>query len=495
MTAKTNKIDRVAVVGGGITGLAAAHRLLELTPGGGKPIQIRLLERGPRLGGVIRTLTRDGFLMESGPDSFITDKPAALKLAARLDLENHLIRTRKTRGRSFVVRKGRLHPTPDGFYLLAPSRILPFLTTRILSPLGKLRAGLDLFLPARPPQGDESIGGFVARRLGQEALDRLAQPMIGAIYGADPMRLSLLGTFPRFRQMEREHGSIIRALWAAGRKRQAADGNLSNASGPRYGLFASFDGGQQILVEALRKRIPADAVRTGIEVKRIRPEPEGGWRVISADSEEVFQAVILSLPAGQAARIVGTFDQQLRNHLTEIPYGYSATVSLGFRQEDVTHPLDGFGFVVPSKESLSLLGCTFTHQKYAGRAPDGHVLLRVFHGQASESLTDPELLDRTLQELRPLVGLRGSPVVSHMARFPASLPHYPVGHPDLVGRIAERVRKHPGLALAGNAYGGIGIPDCIHSGESAAEAILAHLHPDRRTSIHSSIEEPGSVLS
>lgn len=452
--------------------MAAAHRLHEIARDQGRSLSVALLEAGDRLGGVISTRRRDGFLLEAGPDSFITDRPGIVRLAERIGLQDRMISTRSEYARSFVVRKGRLHPTPEGFYLVAPSRFLPFLTTPILSPLGKLRAGLDLVIPARKSDEDESIGGFVLRRLGREAMERLAQPMIGAIYGGDPMQLSLMSTFPRFRDMERNYGSVIRAMWAGVRNRATAAQFGAGASGPRYSLFMSFDAGLQVLVDRLRERLPNGVARTGCRVEAIAAAPEGSWDLRLDGETERFDAVIVALPGPESAGLLRTLDPDLAAELTRIPYGASATVSLAFPETAVRHPMNGIGFVIPKLEGLAILGCTFCHRKYPGRAPEGQVLLRAFHSNHFPDLSDAELVEKTRAELAPMLGIDGQPILTEVSRWPGGLPHYPVGHKSIVTAIRERARAHPGLELAGNAYGGVGIPDCVTSGEAAAGAIM-----------------------
>jgi len=476
---------RIAVVGAGVTGLAAAHHLLELAGSRRLPIEVALIEARDRLGGVVSSLRRDGFLIEEGPDSIITDKPWARELAERIGLRERLIGTREEYRRSFVVRRGRLEPTPDGFYLLAPTRFLPLVTSRIFSPFGKLRMAMDLLIPRGSQTADESVAEFVTRRLGREALDRMAQPMIGGIYGADPEMLSLRATFPRFLQMEREHGSVIRAMLAAGRARAAQERAASSrASGPRYGLFVSFDEGLQVLTDALASRLPSGTARTGVRVTGLAPagDPLGARWDLTMEARgardpvrEPFDAVILALHGPRSAALVRTFDSDLAVRIDSIAYATAATVSLGFRESDVAHPMNGFGFVVPTIEGRSIVGCTFGQRKYPGRAPAGHALIRAFWGNASDGLSEEELLERTLSDLRDLLGLRSGPILSHVARWPGSMPHYAVGHLDLVDGIEARTATHPGLALAGNAYRGVGIPDCIHSGETAAEGIIGQI--------------------
>jgi len=465
----------VAVVGGGISGLAAAHRLHELAAQRSLPLRPVVLEASQRAGGVISTLTRDGFLIEEGPDSIVTDKPWGRQLAERVGLGPHLIGTQEGRRRSFVLRRGRLLPTPDGFYLLAPTRFAPLITTRLFSPMGKARMAMDLVIPRRTHGGDESVASFVRRRLGREALERIAQPMIAGIYGADPEMLSLRATFPRFLQMEAEQGSVIRAMMAA-RRRPASGARESDASGARYGLFASIDQGLESLVHAVAGRLAAGTIRTGARVIALRRAPDG-WDVITDAGPERHDAVVLALPAHAAAALLEPLDAELSSRLASIGYGTAATVSLAFQESHVDHSLDGFGFVVPAIEGLSITGCTFASRKYVGRAPDGWALLRAFWGPPSEGLTESFILERTLDELRGPLGLRGDPRLAHVSRWPRSMPHYAVGHLDLVAGIERHAAALPRLALAGNAYRGIGIPDCVRSGETAAESLVASLFP------------------
>jgi oxygen-dependent protoporphyrinogen oxidase len=459
-------MKRIAVIGGGITGLAAAHRLREVA---GDGAELLLLEGRDRVGGSIGTTLQDGLVLETGPDSILTEKPWAVDLAERLGLSDRLVGTQDGNRRSFVVRGRKLHPTPDGFYLLAPAQMWPLVTTRIFSPFGKLRMGMDLILPRRKSEEDESVGSFVVRRLGREALDRMAQPMIGGIYGADPMELSLQATFPKFLEMERKYGSVIRALWAGIRQRKSA-----KASGARYGLFVTFDDGLQVLVDALVDRLPPDSVRTGWEVERV--EPAGSrWKLVTSKGEELVDGVISALPAYRSSDLVRGFDRDLAARLKLIPYGASATVSLAYPESDVPHAMDGFGFVVPDVEGLSILGCTFCHRKYPKRAPEGMALLRSFHGSRTAMQSPEELLASTRKDLELLLGVRAEPQVVHTARWPGSMPHYPVGHAKLVAGIEEQLATHANLALAGNAYHGLGLPDCIHNGEGAADALLNSL--------------------
>jgi len=472
---------RVAVIGGGVTGLAAAHRLVELSRERGLAVEVRLLEAGSRLGGVIRTVRRDGLVLEHGPDSMITDKPWGLALARRLGLDEQIIGTQEQHRRSFVVRKGKLIPVPEGFQLLAPSRFGPLVTTPIFSPWGKLRMAMDLVIPSRPPEGDESLGSFVTRRLGREALDRIAQPMIAGIYGADPMQLSLRATLPRFLDMEREHGSVIRGMWArknastpAAKNGAAAKPAGSGVSGARYGLFVSFRGGMQTFTDAIASRIPTESIRLDTRIEALRRSGDH-WRLTDAGGAiEEADAVILALPAYRSADLLKPHDAQLARLLSDIHYASAATVTLGYNVGDIPHPLDGFGFVVPATERLTLLGCTFSHVKWADRAPHGIALLRAFLGDAAMHDRDDEALRVIVQDdLRKLVGVTALPLFSETWRGSRCMPHYHVGHLERVAEMETRVAAAPNLALAGNAFYGVGIPDSVYSGEQAAERILS----------------------
>jgi len=462
---------RIAVVGAGVTGLAAAHRLGELAAARGRPVEVALFEAAPRPGGLIGTAERHGCLIEAGPDSMITDKPWGLALARRLGLEGELIGTNAEHRRSFVVRGGRLLPVPEGFQLLAPGRFGPLVRTPIFSWPGKLRMALDLVLPRRRDSGDESLGAFVRRRLGREALERMAQPMIAGIYGADPMTLSLQATLPRFHEMEREHGSVIRALWARARA-AGGGGDRSGVSGARYGLFVSFRRGMQTLTDALAARLPPGALRLGAPVTGLTREG-ATWRVETPAGSWPAATVIVALPAPAGAALLEGLDSPLASLLGAVPHASSATMTVAYRAADVPHPLDGFGFVVPAVEGLTLLGCTFTHRKWAGRAPEGVALLRAFlGGSLVETSPEEELVRRVRDDYRRLLGVTAAPLFVETWRGRRVMPQYAVGHLLRVAEMEARATAL-GLHLAGNGYRGVGIPDSVRSGEAAAEAAFA----------------------
>jgi oxygen-dependent protoporphyrinogen oxidase len=462
---------RITVVGGGIAGLAAAHRVVELGRESGRPVEVTLLEAGSRLGGTIRTERAEGFLLEAGPDSFISEKPWALALAERIGLGPRLCRTDDRFRRTYVVRGGRLRPLPEGFLLLAPTRAWPVLASRVFSWRGKLRLALDLALPRRRAAGDESLGSFVRRRLGREALERVAQPLVGGIYTADPDRLSVAATMPRFLALEREHRSLILGL------RRTARRQAVGASGARWSLFVTLAGGMEELVAALAARLPAGSVRLGAPVAGLAAAP-GGWRVEPLTGPALHaDGVILAGPAPLMAPVVKPVDPALAGLLEGIAYASSATIALAYPRPAIRHPLDGFGFVVPRVERRALLACTFSSVKYPGRAPDGVALLRVFLGGAMQAgllaADDAELRALAHRDVAALLGIAGDPLLARVWRHPAAMPQYDVGHLDRIAAIEAHLDALPGLALAGGAYQGVGIADCVRSGEAAAERLVA----------------------
>lgn len=488
---------KVVVVGGGIAGLSAAYRLTE---SGHPGPEVTLLEGSDRFGGTIRTVERDGCLVELGPDSFLTSKPWLSDLAGRLGVADRIIPTARTHRRSHVVHRGKLHPLPDGFLMMAPTRLWPMATTSLFSWKGKARCALDLVLPRGSATGDESLGAFVRRRFGGEVLERVVQPLIGGIYAGDPDTLSLKATIPRFFEMEQRHRSIIKAMVAqrrvaarqqrgasagsggsagneAAKQRRASAGSGGSAgSGARYGELASFDRGMETIVQALLRKLPSDALHNRAEVTRMTRDGSG-WRLSCGDGRRFYaDGVILAMPSRHAAELLHDTDTGLYDELAAIPHASSAVMNLAYRRADVPHPLDCFGFVVPAVENRKIIACTFSSVKFPNRAPEGLVLLRVFLGgmlQQELLQSDDEFLLRIVRgELRDLMGIESEPLHTELARYPDAMPQYLVGHGRRVERIESLLGRHPGLALAGNAYGGVGLPDCVRSGEQAAERML-----------------------
>ncbi len=474
---------RIVVIGGGISGLAAAHKIGELSEQldlNRRP-EVVLLESSDRVGGVIRSRKEHGCLIECGPDSFITQKPWAVNLCQRIGLTDRIVQTNEDCRRTFVALGGKLHPVPEGFIMLAPTQWWPFVTSSLFSPVGKLRMAMDLILPKRTSRADESLSDFVLRRLGREALERIAQPMVGGIYTADPDLLSLQATMPRFLELEDHYGSIIKGMLAEQLKRSATPQKRPAESGARYSIFVSLDDGLQVLVDKLVSKLPATAVRCGVSATKVVPATDQGrWEVIlSGGGSLAADGLVLAMPSYAAAALLSELDDQLSSDLGSIPYASSSVLNLIYDRSDIRHKLDGFGFVVPATEPQSMIACTFSSVKYPGRAPDGKVLIRVFLGGALKpeinDLPEVELLKITRADLAQLLAVSAEPQYSCLSSWPRSMPQYHVGHLSLVERIESRLAAMPVLALAGNAFRGVGIPDSIHSGELAAEGIMKQL--------------------
>jgi protoporphyrinogen/coproporphyrinogen III oxidase len=466
---------RIVVIGGGIAGLAAAHRVTELANEHSLSVDLKLLEASPRLGGSIASEKIGDFLVDAGPDSFITEKPWALRLCERLGLTSRLLSTQAGYQKIYVVHRGKLVALPEGFFLLAPTRIGPFVQTPLFSWRGKLRMASELFMPRGDVNADESLGSFVRRRFGREALDRVAQPLIGGIYASDPDKLSLGATMPRFIEMERQRRSIIWAMWSEQRRRAR---NREAGSGARWSLFVTLSGGMQELVDAIAKRLPEGALRLNTPVAQLICDGTTKiWRITARESETLFaDAVILATPAFPTSTIISTIAKEAAAEIRQISYASTATVSLAYRRDDFTRPPDSFGFVVPAVEHRKIMACTFSSLKYPGRAPANHILLRGFVGGSLQ----PELFnddDATMEkhvrdELANLLGVSAKPIFTRIWRHPNSMPQYHIGHEGRVKRIEASLSRFPTLALAGSAYHGVGISDCVRTGETAAEKLL-----------------------
>jgi len=450
----------IAVIGAGISGLAAAHRVKELAPDAG----LTIFEAANRPGGVLETTHRDGYLIEHSADSFITKYPWATGLCQRIGFADELVPTDETRRRALVVHHGQLHRVPSGFVLMTPNKRWPILTTPILSLRGKLRVLAEPFAPRRPSSetGDESVGAFARRRLGDEAYERLVQPLLGGIHTADADHLSLAATFPEYIAQEQFHGRI--------QQNTAKKGE----SGARYGMFVAPRDGIGSLVAALIARLPPGALRLATPVTNLKRDASQ-WQLTSSAGTENFDATIVALPARAAAKLLAKFDADLAADLAAIQYAGCAIVCLVYRRDQFGHPPDGFGFVVPRIERRQIIAGSYASEKFPGRAPQNEILIRVFIGGAiapelAELPTD-ELQRIAHEELASLMRITGTPLWSEVARWPASMPQYAVGHLERIQKIERLAANHPGLALAGNAYRGVGIPQCIHSGELAAEAV------------------------
>lgn len=472
--------DHVVIVGGGISGLAAAEYLTRQEP----RLRVTLLEANPRLGGHIRTERRDGFVMEAGPDVLLAAKPAAIELASRVGLASRLVGTTPGARGSYILTRRGLARMPEGMTGLVPSRARPFITTSLLSPATKLRVGLEYFIPPRRDESDESVESFVVRRLGRGLYERFAEPLLSGISAGDGARLSMATMFPQLRALEREHGGLIRGMIAA--RRKSAD--RPRPAAPMSSPFVSFPGGLRELVDgvvrAIGERDPVGErvrlrVRSPVHAIR-RMDAETGFAIELATGATMYaDALIVATPAFVASRILEPLDAGLALRLGEIEYESTATVSLAFGSTAVPRPLDATGYVVPRGLGRTVLACTWASAKFEERAPRGYALFRVFLGGAKRPLpadaSDNDLRDVALRELREVMGIDAAPVLCRVDRFDRAMPQYHVGHLDRVSAIQSRAAAVPGLYLAGAAYGGVGIPDCVSSGERAATAAWRYI--------------------
>lgn len=463
-------MSRVVIIGGGIAGLAAAHRLTQTAPS----LAVTLVESDSRLGGKIVTERVNGFVIEGGPDTFLSYKPRGLGLCRELGLEDRLHGTNQKTRRTYVMRGGQLYDLPEGFTGLVPSRFGPMANTPLLSPLGKLRMGLDYVIPPRPANGDESIAAFVERRLGREVYDHLIEPLLSGIYAGDGEQLSLAATFPQLRQTELAYGSLIKGILAAKRKAPAPRPN-----GQSWAAFLTPTTGLAEIVEALEKRLDGVDVRLGSRVAHVEAA-SAGYTVLLENGESVTaDAVIFATPAFITADLISNLDPQLSNVLRTILYISTTTVSMAFPLSDIPRPLDGYGYIIPRAENRPILACTWTSTKFPHRAPEGFGLIRVFIGRAGQQEAlerdDDELLQFGRDELRCTLGITAPPLLHRIFRWPSAMPQYTLGHLDRLVVIETRLATLPGMFIAGNAYRGVGIPDCIASGEAAADNVIIFL--------------------
>lgn len=467
-------MNRIIVVGGGIAGLSAAYYAQKNIP----DAHITLIESASQWGGKIttdRVSIDDGqFIIEGGPDTFLASKPWGVALCKELGLDERLHGTNQNKKNTYVLNKGRLLPLPEGLAMMIPSDISSILRSRLISWFGKTRMGLDFLLPPHRLSGDESLGSFVSRRLGREAYENLIEPLMSGIYAGDGDQLSLASTFPYLRDLEIKHGSLARG---AIEMRKKMNTNGQKVQGSRSAFLTPTTGLAEI-VEALVERLKSKVdLRLNTRVTSVtRTLERGTWNVI-LDAETLdADGVILATPAYISGQLLASFDPELGSTLQSIPYASTATVSLAYRLSDVPRELDGYGYVIPRREGRKALACTWTSTKFPHRAPEGYALIRVFVGRAGQDIPwdENELLEVAKEELKLTLDITTEPLVSRVFMWDKAMPQYNLGHPEILKQIDISLEKHPGLTLAGNGYHGIGIPDCIHSGELAVEKILKH---------------------
>jgi len=472
----------VIIVGGGIAGLAAAYELHR------RAVPFLLLERAGRPGGVILSEEIDGFTIDAGPDALLIQKPDGIKLCQELGLGDRLVSTKPPR-LAYIQRNGQLHPLPAASVLGIPTRVGPFVRTRLFSWAGKMRMGAELFVPARRDGGDESIGAFMTRRFGREATEYLAEPLLAGIHAGDVDRLSLRALFPRFADAEQKHGSLLRAFRserASAKGRLQASGTPARLAGAsaEAGAFKSLPGGLSELVRALCAVLPRDRVQLDTAVSGIASVGgERPYRVDTTRGSCDARAVVLAAPAFVTASLVRNLDADLARLCGDVPYASIATVALAFRRDAVAHPLNGSGYVVPRTEGNGILAASWLSSKWPGRAPADTVLLRTFIGGAR----DPDALERSdaglvatsLEALRPVLGVRGDPLFARVYRFDRANAQHEVGHLDRVAKIDAAIGTHPGLFVTGSGFRGVGIPDCVADGRATASRAAEWLRTRR----------------
>jgi len=473
----SNEPQRIVIAGGGITGLSAAFYAKRLFESKGQPVEITLVEKSDHLGGKIRTLHRDGFIIEQGPDSFLARKMPIIHLIRELGLEDQLTATNPNAKTNYILHKGKLHEMPLGLVLGIPTAVTPFMRTGLISPLGKLRAAMDLVLPRRSDDEDEALGTFIKRRLGQEVLDHITEPLLAGIYAGDTQSLSLKATFPQFRQIERKHRSLILGMLAAKKHAPKADGLPELA---RKSLFLTFRRGLVTLVDSLTQSLQGVRIITGQGIEHLSSEEGPGYKLILTDGKELqADGLVLALPAYETAKLLTDVPEAA--WLDQITYASVANIALAYKQEDIEgFRMNGSGFVVPRKEGRLITACTWSSSKWLHTAPPGRSLLRTYVGRSDSQewlrLSDKQLISGVRVDLAATMGITAEPEFVEITRCYRSMPQYPVGHREMLAKLHEQLKERkPGLWLCGAGYEGVGIPDCIQQGKSAAENLLSYI--------------------
>ena len=466
-------MKRVVVIGGGISGLSAAYFLKEEAAKKDIDLDYTLIEKSDRLGGNIITEKIDHFIVEGGPDNFLSQKPWALELSKKLGLGHRIMNTNKD-SQTFVLSKGKLHPLPEGFVLMIPTKIMPFLFNSLISIRGKIRMVLDLVKPKTDPRKDVSLGDFVSRRLGKEAVDKIAEPLVAGVHAGKPETMSLKSSFPKFLEMEQKYGSLIRAMLAAKKMAKKAP----QPEGDKPTMFVTLKGGLVELVDAIVNNLDKESIRLETTVKNIEKAKDGTYVVnIEGSKPIIADSVILTTPAYISAKLLKDMDPFLSGNLKQIPYVSTATISLAYKRSDLKEPLKGFGLVIPRTENRKIMAATWTSNKYAHRAPEDTVLIRCFvGGNYNQELVDLEYEDMirlVRKELKEIVGIEAEPILTRVFRWKRAMPQYIIGHSQRMEQLDERLKDHPGLYLTGSAYKGIGIPDSVHYGEITASKALS----------------------
>ena len=467
---------KVAVLGAGISGLSAAYRFHQLQP----DVTLHVWDKRDRTGGVLTTLHTQGYQIEQSADNFITTVPWGIDLCRELGLGDELVQTNPAYRRTYVVRKKNLYLLPDGFLMMAPSKMWPLAVTPILSPFGKLRAALEYVLPKSKSDADETLASFVQRRLGREVYERLVEPLVSGVYAADMNKLSLMATLPRFREMERQHGSLIRAMRKQMRTNKQVK-SQSKESGARYSMFVTLRKGLSHITDTLAAKLPQDAVQLNREAKTLEKlVDENGksqWRLTDQNGKtEYYDAVIFALPSYETARLLMPTHPKIGKLFGEIEHSGTAIATMAFNQSQMKKRITGMGFVVPGIEKSPILAGSFSSMKYQHRAPEGKLLIRIFAGGARSpemaDMPDEQLLPILKKEMRELLKIEGDPELEVVSHWPRTMPQYHLGHLERIAEVTALADAVPDIAIAGNALDGVGIPNCSKTGQDAARSII-----------------------
>ena len=472
-------MSRVIIIGGGIAGLAAAVHLKSGAKAYGKTIDVLLLEKNNRMGGKILTEKHEGYLVEGGPDSFLPEKVWSVNLAKHLGLEPEMLPSNDEFKGTFIFSRNRLHSLPEGVMLMVPTSFWPMAKSNLITWPGKIRMGMELFVPKRKSRDDESLASFVTRRLGRECLEKIAEPLVAGIHTSNPDNMSVLATFPRFVQMEQKSGSLILGMISTMKTRPHAtlSGPSSKAGSPKMTYFMSFKNGMQTLSQACVDLIGRDSIRLDAGVRAV--EPKGKRYAVILENGETLEAdhVMLAPAAYDSAEMIKGMDANLAAQMNTIEWSSSATVSIAFKKEDVKVPLKGFGFIVPRVEGRRINAATYSSIKWSYRAPDDTIMVRVFvggghHEELVHELDEAGMVRMVLEELDTVLGIKANALFSKVYRWYRGMPKYTVGHLDRIALVDRMLATHPGLHLIGCSYKGIGIGDCVHEAQIAAEKIL-----------------------
>ena len=467
---------KIVIIGGGISGLATAYSLEERAKREGKSVSITLLEKKNQIGGNILTERVGDFLIEGGPDCFLSEKPWAIQLCERLGMGESLLRTNDEYRKTYILWNGHLHELPEGVILMIPTEIFPLLKSNLITLSGKIRMGMELFIPKKESSDDESLSQFVCRRLGQEALDKIAAPLVAGVHAEDPDTMSVKSRFPRFVQMEEEYGSLIKGMIAKRREMRRAG---SKGNKPKYTMFMTLKDGLSEMPATIVQNLKMTKILTNREVADV---DKRDIFKISLKNGEVLDAdtVVFATPSYETARLLTGINDSISALLSKIPYTSTATVSLAFKKESISNPMNGFGFLVPRQEKRRITGATWVSRKFSDRSPDDSVLIRCFiggsHNEKLVFLNDKDMIEMVKGELRDIMGITSEPLLTRIYRWEKAMPQYTIGHEERLSALNQKLSEYPGMFLTGSSYRGSGISECIKDGQLTAESVLKYLN-------------------